>query len=164
MSGAPVGEGGGGGSDGADLDRLAGLLGVWAADAAARDAAGSRARQRWLAEQAGAEATLVGALVDLAEAAATCELRTAAASFTGRIEAVGRDFCVVGPAGADVPAGRSPGRPAGGWSATAAGGWPATGEGSAAGERTVVALGAVVAVHPAGPPPPSPARHLVSGA
>ena len=106
-------------SDADDLDRLAGLLGVWAADSAARDAAGARTRQRWLAEQAAAEATLAGALVDLAEAGQPCVVRTADAAYTGVIDAVGVDCCVVGRTGAPP---------------------------------VVVALDAVVAVDPAGPP------------
>ena len=115
----------GGAPDPSDIDRLAARLGVWAADAAARDAAAERARRRWLADQAAAEATLRGALVDLAEDGQRVVVRTPSAAFSGTVSAVGRDFCVVA-----TPAG----------SAT-------------------VALHAVVAVEPAGPPPPtSPGR------
>jgi hypothetical protein len=74
----------------ADLARLV-------SDARAGEAARSRARERSLRQQATAEATLVGLLVDLAEEGAPVTVRTAAGrAHQGPIFTVGRDFVIVG--------------------------------------------------------------------
>jgi len=73
-----------------DLARLVG-------DEQAGEAARSRARERWLRQQATAEATLVGLLVDLAEEGADVTVRTTSGrAHQGPIVAVGRDFVIVG--------------------------------------------------------------------
>jgi hypothetical protein len=74
----------------ADLARLVG-------DARVTQAAQSRARERSLRQQATAEATLVGLLVDLAEEGAEVTVRTSAGrAHQGPIVAIGRDFVIVG--------------------------------------------------------------------
>lgn len=113
-------------------DDLAAHLARWAAEAAQRDSAAGRERQRWLRQQAAESATLAGTLVDLSERGTTVTVTTRSHHHAGRIDAVGRDFCILSPV--TVSAGRS-GTPLG---------------------ATVVRLAALVAVRPqptAGPAP-----------
>jgi hypothetical protein len=72
-------------------------------DAARGDeAASARARERWLARQAEASATLVGSLVDLAEAGAPIAITCVGArTITGTMRAVGTDVVVVAERGGD---------------------------------------------------------------
>jgi hypothetical protein len=62
-------------------------------------AAAGRARERSLRQQAGAAATLVGILVDLAEQSMPVVIHAAGVRRTGRIVATSDDFCVLDPAG-----------------------------------------------------------------
>ncbi|HUJ65470.1 MAG TPA: hypothetical protein VLX59_08035 [Acidimicrobiales bacterium] len=78
-------------------DDLVAAFRRWAAGERASAAAGNRARERRLRDQAAASATWAGVLVDLAEAAATVVVRLGALTCTGRIVAVARDFCVIEP-------------------------------------------------------------------
>jgi hypothetical protein len=69
--------------------------------ARADDAARARARRRWLQRQAAEGATLLGTLVDLAEAAATVVVATTAGRrWTGRVLAVVDDAVVLATPGA----------------------------------------------------------------
>ena len=66
-------------------------------DARAAEVTAGRERQRWLRRQAEEEATLEGALLDLAERATVVALRTTAGRVHhGRVVAVGTDFVVIG--------------------------------------------------------------------
>lgn len=76
-------------------DTLAQSLERWVADARVDDAARQRARQRWLRIQAEEEASLVGALVDLAERARPVVLDVGDHRVRGRIVGVGSDFLAV---------------------------------------------------------------------
>lgn len=67
----------------------------WAADAGVDEAARQRARQRWLRTQAEEEASLAGALLDLAERARTVTLEVGSERVRGRIVGVGEDFVAV---------------------------------------------------------------------
>jgi len=67
----------------------------WAAGERATAAAGKRARERRLRDQASASASWAGVLVDLAEQAAAVVVRFGALTCTGRIVGVARDFCVI---------------------------------------------------------------------
>jgi hypothetical protein len=78
-----------------DVGRLWALLGTWAADLSAGDAAAARSRQRWLSAGAGESATFTGSLVDAAETGGAATLRTSGPALTGRLAGVGRDFCVL---------------------------------------------------------------------
>jgi hypothetical protein len=82
-----------------DRDALEALLGDlrrWTADARATDAAAARSRQRWLRHQAEEEATFAGLALDLAERERSVVLRTTSGrTHSGRLVAVGRDFCVL---------------------------------------------------------------------
>lgn len=65
-------------------------------EAAAADAAGERARTRWLRQQAAEEATLAGTLLDLAESGATAAVQTASGRVhRGHVSRVGADFVAV---------------------------------------------------------------------
>ncbi|HEX9993898.1 MAG TPA: hypothetical protein VGB14_13295 [Acidimicrobiales bacterium] len=99
----------------------------WAAEARVTEAASARARERWLRQQAGEDATVVGTLVDLAEREATVVVRTREGRrHRGRVTAVAADFVVVAPDTGGVvlvaarslatfsEAGPGGGRPAGG--------------------------------------------------
>jgi hypothetical protein len=83
-------------------DELVAAFARWAADQRAVSAAGSRARERSLREQAAASATWVGTLVDLAERSASVTAVTGQQRRSGRIVGVGRDFFVL-----DTRSGRS---------------------------------------------------------
>ena len=77
----------------ADLER-------WMADAKVDDAARARSREGWLRRQAEEEATLNGALADLAEhTTAVTVTTTSGRHHPGRIVAVGQDFCVLRTSG-----------------------------------------------------------------
>ncbi len=71
-------------------------LARWSAAARAEDAAGARARERWLRQAATEEASMAGVLTDLAERCLPVVVQTVAGRcHTGVVTAVGRDFCVV---------------------------------------------------------------------
>lgn len=68
----------------------------WAAEIRARDAADSRVRERWLRRSAEEDASLAGALLDLAERGATVVVTTTSGRrHPGRVAAVGADFVAV---------------------------------------------------------------------
>lgn len=73
-------------------DALARSLERWAADALVDEAARQRARQRWLRVQAEEEASILGAIVDLAERGRPVVLDVADHRIRGRIVGVGADF------------------------------------------------------------------------
>ena len=73
-------------------DAFARSLERWAADAVVDEAARQRARQRWLRIQAEEEATVAGALVDLAERARPLVLDVGDHRLRGRVVGVGSDF------------------------------------------------------------------------
>lgn len=77
-------------------DGLAAQLARWAADAASAQAVGSRTVQRWLRQQEEESTNLHGVLVDVAERGVPVAVSTASSSWTGLVEGVGPDFCVVG--------------------------------------------------------------------
>lgn len=91
-------------------DDLAAHLARWAAEAAQRDSAAGRERQRWLRQQAAESATLAGTLVDLSERGTTVAVTTSTHQHVGRADAVGRDFCILSPV---AVSGRRPGTPLG---------------------------------------------------
>jgi len=76
-------------------DGFARALERWAADAAVDEAARQRARQRWLRVQAEEEASLAGALLDLAERGRAVSLDVGAERVRGRVVGVGADFVAV---------------------------------------------------------------------
>lgn len=80
-------------------DDLVAQFARWSADERSRRAARSRAHERSLRDQAASEATVAGALVDLAEAGAKVSMSVGGARLTGTLEAVGMDFCVLLTAG-----------------------------------------------------------------
>ncbi len=59
------------------------------------EAAASRARERWLRQQAGEEATLVGVLLDLAESGTGVIMAVSGRRHHGTITAVAEDFCAL---------------------------------------------------------------------
>jgi len=68
----------------------------WVADARADEASLRRKRERWLAQQAQEEATLLGVLADLAERGVCLGLRLRCGQVVqGQVRVVGRDFVVV---------------------------------------------------------------------
>jgi hypothetical protein len=70
----------------------------WAAEARVTEAAATRARERWLRQQAGEGATVAGTLVDLAEREATVVVATRhGRRHRGRVTAVAADFVVLAP-------------------------------------------------------------------
>lgn len=73
-------------------DALARSLERWAADARVDEAARQRSRQRWLRVQAEEEASLVGALVDLAERGRPVALDVGSHRLRGRVVGIGGDF------------------------------------------------------------------------
>jgi hypothetical protein len=79
-----------------DGDDLTGDLSRWLAEARVDEAAASRARQRWLRQQAGEEATLAGVLLDLAERGAPVLVEVAGGRrHRATVEAVAEDFCAL---------------------------------------------------------------------
>ena len=76
-------------------DNLTGLD-RWVADGRSAEAARRRSRERWLAQQAREEATLLGVFADLAErdASVTLHLRSGR-PVAGRVRVVGHDFVAV---------------------------------------------------------------------
>lgn len=79
---------------------LAGRLERWAADARIDEAVRRRARERWLAQQAREEATLVGVLADLAERGAVVSLHLRSGRpQRGHVRLLGADFVALAPAG-----------------------------------------------------------------
>jgi hypothetical protein len=73
-------------------DALARSLERWAADAMVDEAARQRTRQRWLRVQAEEEASVLGALVDLAERARPVVLDIGDHRIRGAIVGIGADF------------------------------------------------------------------------
>jgi len=73
-------------------DRFARALERWAADAAVDEAAGRRARQRWLRIQAEESGSLAGTLLDLAERGRPVGLDVGDQRLRGRIVGLGSDF------------------------------------------------------------------------
>jgi hypothetical protein len=71
---------------------LARSLERWAADAMVDEAARQRTRQRWLRIQAEEEASILGALVDLAERGRPVVLDVAAHRIRGNVVGIGADF------------------------------------------------------------------------
>lgn len=76
-------------------DALARSLERWAADAMVDEAARQRTRQRWLRIQAEEEATLLGALVDLAERGRPVVLDVGDHRIRGAVVGIGADFLAV---------------------------------------------------------------------
>jgi hypothetical protein len=71
-------------------------LAHWLAEARVDEAAAARARERWLRQQAGEEATLVGVLLDLAEQGSSVVVESAGARRQRAvITAVAEDFCAL---------------------------------------------------------------------
>jgi hypothetical protein len=89
--------------EGPGADELVAAFAQWAADQRVSAAATARARERTLRLQAGAGATLVGVLVDLAEQSAPVVVSVAGVRRAGRIVAAGDEFCVLEPAGGGRP-------------------------------------------------------------
>ena len=85
--------------DGNRADELVAAFVRWAADQRVSAAAADRARERMLREQAGAAATLVGVLVDLAERAVPVVVSAAGERRSGRIAATAGDFFVLDAGG-----------------------------------------------------------------
>ncbi|HET6873324.1 MAG TPA: hypothetical protein VFH70_01000 [Acidimicrobiales bacterium] len=77
------------------IDGILGELMAWAAAARAAEGASERSRTRSLLEQAVADATWSGLMVDLAEDEAPVIVKTAAARWTGRLVGTGQDFVVL---------------------------------------------------------------------
>lgn len=80
-------------------DRLVASFQRWAAAERAAGEAAARSRSASLARQAAGGATWTGILVDLAERSAVVALAVPGARLSGRLVGVGRDFCVLEPAG-----------------------------------------------------------------
>ena len=78
-------------------DELVAAFARWAADQRVVAAAGDRARERSLREQARSSATWTGVLVDLAEQGSPVTVMVAGQRRCGRLVGVGRDFCVLEP-------------------------------------------------------------------
>ena len=76
-------------------DELARSLERWAADAMVDEAARQRTRQRWLRIQAEEEASVLGALVDLAERGRPVVLDVGDQRLRGTIVGIGADFLAV---------------------------------------------------------------------
>lgn len=76
-------------------DELLRAFARWSAEVRHNEAAASRSRQRWLAQQATETATFRGTLVDLAEAGNPVNVATASHRLGGRLVGVGPDLCVV---------------------------------------------------------------------
>lgn len=75
----------------------------WVAEGTVDEAARRRARQRWLEQQAGEEATVGGVLQDLAERESPVTLTTRRGRRVGgRVVVVGADFVIVRETGGDV--------------------------------------------------------------
>lgn len=71
-------------------------IGRWLAEVRAGNEVRVRQRQRWLETQASEQATFVGALTDIAETGQDVVVETSAGrNHTGRIQAVGIDFCAL---------------------------------------------------------------------
>jgi hypothetical protein len=71
-------------------------LARWLAEARVDEAAAARARERWLRQQAGEEATLVGVLLDLAERGSTVVVESAGGRrHRATVTAVAEDFCAL---------------------------------------------------------------------
>lgn len=83
---------------------LVGELTRWLADSRVDAAATSRARERWLRQQAGEEALFAGVLLDLAERGSMVLVHAAGSRrHRGRVRAVADDFCALrSEEGADV--------------------------------------------------------------
>ena len=79
----------------ADVEGLLASLSRWAGDQRAAEAASARARERWLRQQAGEEATFTGVLVDLAERQAAVVIRTDTHGHIGRLRGIGHDVAVL---------------------------------------------------------------------
>ncbi len=87
---------GDGGLDEAAGDDLVGELTRWLADTRADAAAASRARERWLRQQAEEEALFAGILLDLAERAVAVVAHVPAGRrHRGAVRAVADDFCAL---------------------------------------------------------------------
>lgn len=76
-------------------DALAHALERWAADALVDEAARQRTRQRWLRIQAEEEASILGALLDLAERARPVVLDVGDHRIRGAVVGIGADFLAV---------------------------------------------------------------------
>jgi hypothetical protein len=76
-------------------DALARSLEQWAADAMVDEAARQRTRQRWLRIQAEEEASVLGALVDLAERGRSVVLDVGDDRIRGAVVGIGADFLAV---------------------------------------------------------------------
>lgn len=113
--------------DGNDADALVAAFARWAADERVSAAAVERARERSMRLQAGAGATVVGVLVDLAELAVPVVVSVAGVHRSGRIVAAGEDFCVLDPG--------DRARPSLVVTRTIAAVWPGRGSATPAGER-----------------------------
>jgi hypothetical protein len=79
---------------------LAARLERWVSDARSADAAGAKARQRWLQVQADESATFIGVLLDLAERATPVMIHgRGGRRHRGAIAAVAADFCALRTSG-----------------------------------------------------------------
>ena len=66
-------------------------------EAAAAEAAGERARTRWMRQQAAEEATLAGTLLELADSGTELALRSRSGrTYRGRVGVIGDDFVEIG--------------------------------------------------------------------
>jgi hypothetical protein len=83
------------GAEEESVDSLISELLAWASSGRAAQAASARAHERSLVEQAAADSTWHGLLVDLAEAAAPVAVTTEGRQWSGRLIGVGRDFVVL---------------------------------------------------------------------
>ncbi len=84
------------GLDPAGAEDLVGELTRWLADTRADAAAASRARERWLRQQAEEEALFAGILLDLAERAVSVVAHAPAGRrHRGSVRAVADDFCAL---------------------------------------------------------------------
>jgi hypothetical protein len=81
--------------DDSGLDELLASLASWSGDERAVEAAESRARGRWLSQQAGEAATMAGVLLDLAEHRAEVLIATDGRVHRGRLRAVGADAALL---------------------------------------------------------------------
>jgi hypothetical protein len=76
-------------------DSVVAAFARWAAEQRVAEAAGVRSKERSLRDQAAAEATWSGLLVDLAERNCEVELELRSRRVSGRLVGIGRDFCVL---------------------------------------------------------------------
>lgn len=77
------------------IDELLAAFDQWASVDRIQAAATARARERWMRQQAGEEATLAGSLIELGEAGRTVIVATPSARLQGVVAAVGNNCCLL---------------------------------------------------------------------